>query len=221
MPKIRDRSEQGQALYELKASRAMALLPEEKETCQNVVVFGPGYLRQVKGWSVSASKAFLERNEVVREIEMLKRSYEDRTGIQERTQFFSQLRINSMVPMATNVLHRALAGRRTRPDGTVMDPPTKQQLEAAMAVLDRANVQGQKFNGNDQTPSIDARSVNLSIGGSPDNNGLDKDSRAKVAALLKHVTNRIATSKSPTKTTDVSRIREEDDDEEEEDSAAE
>lgn len=169
-----------------------ALTADEKECCQNVVVFGPGWLRQVKQWKAEAITRFLNRAEVQREVNSLTKAYEDRTGIQERTQFFAQLRINGMVPHAVGILARSLAGpRRNDETGEMILPPTRQQFEAAVEVLDRANVQGQKFGGNDQTPSIDARSVQIAIGGSTsDVASLGAEGRENVRRIVAMVMNR-------------------------------
>ena len=169
-----------------------ALGNEEKEICQNVVVFGPGWLRQTKGWKAAAITAFLARAEVQKEINASTRQYEDRTGIQERTQFFAQIKINSMVPAAISVLAKSLAGpRRNEATGEMLIPPTRQQFEAAVEVLDRANVQGQKFGGAEGAPAIDARSVQIAIGGSTsDVSKLGAEGRENVRKLVAMVMNR-------------------------------
>lgn len=168
-----------------------ALTNEEKELCTNVVVFGPGYLRQTKGWKSMAVKQFLGRAEVVREINALKSQYEDRGGIQERTQFFSQIRVNGMVPTSLNILARSLRGEVKGEDGKKVMPPTKMQFDAAVEVLNRANIQGGKWNGNDQTPQIDARSIQLALGGSmSDTDSLGAEGREKVRAIVNSVLNK-------------------------------
>lgn len=162
-----------------------ALTQDDKDLCQNVVVFGPDYLRSSKGWTANSIRQFLARQEVVREVTNLKRQYDDRTGIQERTQFFMQLRVNAMVPAALNTIVRALRGTQVDANGTPVPGPTKQQFEAAQMVLERANIQGQKYNGNDQTPSIDARSVQIAIGGkTEDLSALGAEGRDRVRSLL-------------------------------------
>lgn len=170
-----------------------ALTPEEKEICQNIVTHGVTYLRHTKGWKAEASKRFLSRSEVQREIATLKSYYEDRAGIQERTQFLAQLRINGMVPAAIGILARSLRGAYKSGDGQDIEPPTKMQLDAAVQVLDRSNVQGTAYKGNDNTPSIDARAVNLALG-QADNGAsmaqLDSASRDKVRSVLAAVVQR-------------------------------
>ncbi len=169
-----------------------ALSNDEKSLCANVVVFGPEFLRQTKGWKARAIKDFLNRGEVTREITALKKQYEDRTGIQERTQFFAQLKINSMVPTALVVIANCLRGaRRNEETGEVSHPPTAQQFDAAVEVLDRANVQGKKFGTNDGTPSIDARAINIAIGSAPEGvDTLDAESRERVRLILNSTMNR-------------------------------
>jgi hypothetical protein len=168
-----------------------SLTSEEKELCQNIVVFGPEYLRHQKGWKKTAIQRFMERSEIRREIETLQKQYGDRAGLQERTQFLAQLRINSMVPTAINVLARALRGEYTHPEtGKIVEPPSKGQFEAAQIVLDRANVQGVKWGGHDTMPSIDARSVNLLVGGESSGPALDAAGREKVRSILSSVVGR-------------------------------
>ena len=169
-----------------------ALDDKDREVCQQIVTFGPKYLRQHYGWRADIVKRFLDRVEVQKYILTLKEQYEDRTGIQELTQFFAQFKINSMVPSATTILARALRGEYIK-DGKTMPPPTKQQLEAAVQVLDRANIQGTKYAGNDNTPSIDARSINIAMGlGAGQNGGsvLDSQGRARVREVLNLVLNK-------------------------------
>lgn len=194
MPKLKNRNDLATQLKE-DAERALmtALNQDEKILCQNVVVFGPGWLRQNKGWKKEAISTFLARKEVVAEIDALKRAYEDRAGVQERTQFFAQLRINGMVPFALNVLAKAMAGeKKDKATGEVSTPPTRMQFDAALQVLDRANVQGKTFAGNDSTPSIDARSVSIAVTGTSESLGVDREARARIAKMLKSVQRKIA-----------------------------
>lgn len=170
-----------------------ALTPEEMELCQNVVVFGVEYLRSAKGWTAEAASDFLKRVQVRRHIETLQKQYTDRTGIQERTQFFAQLKINAMVPAAINTLAKALRGAFTDPStGNVVPPPSRGQLDAACEVLNRANIQGSKWGGNDSVPLVDARSVQVALGGGSADplNGLGGESREKLRSLLAAVTSR-------------------------------
>lgn len=178
------------------------LSQSERELCQNVVVFGIDYLRTVSGWDSLKIEAFIKREEVRREVEHLKRQYEDRTGIQERTQFFATLKLNGMVPAAINVLARSLRGAYTDPStGTVTAPPARGQLDAALEILTRSNIQGTKWAGNDQTPSIDARSVNIAIGkgGGSVATGISAEGRERVLKLLSSVV-KGAQAKQPSKT---------------------
>jgi hypothetical protein len=182
-----------------------ALDGEEKELCANVVVFGPGWLRQNKQWKAEAIERFLTRAEVQREINALSKHYEDRQGIQERTQFFAQLKINGMVPAAVAVLAKSLAGVRKNEDGTLIPPPSRQQFEAAVEILDRANIQGQKYGGNDAVPAIDARSVQIAIGGSmSDVSKIGAEGRERVRGILSMALNRV---KAKAKADDVADSR--------------
>lgn len=167
------------------------LTQQEKELCQNVVVFGIDYLRSVSSWEPSKIESFIKREEVRREIELLKRQYEDRTGIQERTQFFAQIKLNGMVPAAINVLARSLRGAYTDPtSGNVTPPPARGQLDAALEILTRSNIQGSKWAGNDGTPAIDARSVNIAIGkgGGSVATGISAEGRERVLKVLAGLT---------------------------------
>jgi len=174
-----------------------ALTPEEKELCIQVVTYGPEFLRHAKGWKKEAITRFVGRAEVQREVAALKRQYEDRTGIQERTQYFAQLRINGMVPLALNTLARTLRGEYVSKDEAGktkrIEPPSRMQYEAALQVLDRANIQGAKYGGHDQTPSIDARSISVAIGTNAGDGSapLDAEGRARVADVLNNVLARV------------------------------
>jgi len=167
-------------------TRVRALDNEAKELCQQVVIFGPEYLRQAKGWSAAAIRDFLGRREIVTEVEYLQKQYQDREGLQERTQFFGQLKVNAMVPAALNVLARALRGSYQDPQsGETVAPPGRGQYDAAIEVLNRANVQGSRFGGHDQVPQIDARTVNMLVGGSSEQlSDLDAEGREKVRNML-------------------------------------
>jgi hypothetical protein len=168
-----------------------ALTHEEEEVCRNIMMFGPEYLRSTRKWNAVKVKSFLERAEIKREIETLRRQYEDRSGIQERTQFFAQVKVNSMVPAALNIMARALRGEYKDPtDGHTVPAPTPQQVSAAQDILGRANIQGGKYAGNDAVPSIDARSIQIAIGGSTDTHSLDSKGREKVRNILSNVMNR-------------------------------
>lgn len=169
------------------------LSSKEKALCQSVVTFGHAHLRESLGWTSEAVDEFLGRAEVAREIEALQEAYKDRAGIQERTQFYAQLKINSMVPAALGILARGLQGHVFDEQGNLKTrAPDRSQMEAAMQVLDRANVQGQKYAGNNRMPNIDARTVNVSIGGAVDGLGdLSPDGRQKVVKMLGGVVGRL------------------------------
>lgn len=162
------------------------LTAQEKEFCQNIVVFGVDFLRANQNWEPGKIEAFLKREGVRREVDQLKRQYEDRTGIQERTQFFAQLKLNSMVPAAINVLARCLRGTYTDGSGQVVAPPASGQLSAALEILTRSNIQGSKWGGNDQTPTIDARSISIALGkgGGTVATGISTEGRERVRSIL-------------------------------------
>ncbi len=179
------------AEYEDDGRKATALTTEEVAICQNVVVFGIEYLTIVKGWPVDKTRRFMAKVEVLRQVEYLQRQYLDRGGLQERTQFFAQLKINSFVPAALGVLARALAGTQVTEDGTVKSrAPDRGQFDAALEVLSRANIQGGKFAGNNALPSIDARTVNVNVDGSA-LTGLDPKQRKRVTGILSKVVEHI------------------------------
>lgn len=167
-----------------------ALTEEESDLCKQIMMFGPEFLRSVRKWNAAKVTAFLGRAEVRKEIERLTRQYEDRDGIQERTQFLAQLRVNSMVPAALSVMARALRGAYRDQEGKVVEAPTPQQVNAAQDILNRANIQGTKYAGNDSVPAIDARSISVAIGNAPDVHQLDSKGREKVTLLLRTALNK-------------------------------
>lgn len=176
-----------------KASVSFRLTDEDRSICRSIVVYGLEWLRHTKGWTAVSIQTFINRNEIRREIETLRRMYQDREGIQERTQFFAQLQVNSMVPAAVNVLARALRGAHEDPvTGKEVEPPAKGQYQAAMEVLNRANIQGERFGGADTAPTIDARQVRIAIGASSDlMQGLSAQGREKIRQLLARVVSRV------------------------------
>lgn len=170
------------------ARKVTALTEEEKATCQNVITFGLEYLRTVQGWKMDPIRQFLARVEVSHYLIYLRDQYLDRSAIQERTQFFAQLKVNSLVPAALAVLARGLAGVKVSADGKTIErrAPDRAQFDAAIEVLNRANIQGGKFAGNNQLPNIDARSVTVNINEAVSGQ-LDPKGRKKVSKLLKGV----------------------------------
>ncbi len=173
-----------------------ALTKEEKIICQHIAVNGPNYLRDRMGWAMDVVSLFLERSEIMAEITALQEQYKDRAATQERTQFFTQMQINSLLPAAVNILIRALRGNTIK-DGVVTErAPDRNQLEAAMQVLDRANIQGQKYAGNNSTPSIDARQVHLTIGGKADQLGLEAEDRKQVVGMVSKLLSKMSAAAS-------------------------
>jgi hypothetical protein len=176
-----------------KAAVAFRLTDEDRTLCRAIVVYGLEWLRHTKGWTAISIQTFINRNEIRREIETLRRMYQDRVGIQERTQFFAQLQVNIMVPAAVSILARALRGEHEDPvTSKVIEPPTKGQYLAAMEVLNRANIQGERFGGADTAPTIDARQVRIAIGASSDlMQGLSAQGREKIRQILSRVVSRV------------------------------
>ncbi len=161
------------------------LTSEEKNFCQNIVVFGVDYLRESLGWAMDVVRQFVERAEVQREIEHLTTQYKDRQAIQDRTQFFAQLKINGMVPAALAILAKAMRGHVFEADGSLKErAPDRNQIEAAMQVLDRANIQGAKYNTNVTAPNVDARQVHLHVTGAADKLKLDPQRREKLGKMV-------------------------------------
>lgn len=169
------------------------LKPEDRSICRNVVVYGLEWLRHSLGWTSSSIQAFINRPEIRREVETLRRLYQDRVGIQERTQFFAQLQVNLMVPSAVNVLARSLRGEKKDPvTGLVDEVPTKGQYSAAMEVLNRANIQGSKFGGVEMAPVIDARQIRVAIGASSNLlEGITPQGREKIRNVLARLISRV------------------------------
>jgi hypothetical protein len=166
---------------------------KELEICQKLAVFGSDYLRHDLKWTAEAAKDFLDRRDVQREVRTLQERFKDRDGIQARLQFFAQVKINMMVPAALGILAQALAGDRRDENGQVTNlAPGKAQYEAAIEVLDRANVQGTKFpNGGGNMPSVDARQVHIHEAGSDPAASLTPQKRTAVGRLAKQLITRI------------------------------
>lgn len=178
------------------ARRAHALDPAEKLLCENIAVLGLEYLRLGKGWGIEECRRFINRHEVMAYINYLLSQYKDRGGIQERTQFYAQLKLNSMVPAALSVLARSLAGTQLSADGTqvAVRAPDRGQFDSAIEILSRANIGG-KFAGSTSVPLIDARTINIGAEGAVDAvTGLTPKSRSNLVKRLKSITNRLASS---------------------------
>jgi hypothetical protein len=160
----------------------------DKNHCQNVVVFGPQYLFSL-GWKQREIEMFLQRIDVRTEIACLQAQYIDREAIQSRTQFYAQLKINSLVPRAITILARALVGTVLDQHGNIKDrPPERVQIDASMEVLNRANIQGKKFKESDKL-------VNLGLelfGNTDPKKTLDAPSREKLRKALGKMTARMS-----------------------------
>lgn len=168
--------------------RIHPLTNEEREICVQVKVKGVDYLRYELRWSSVKIKAFLSRVAVQAEMEYLERSYNDRSGIQERTRFFSQIRINQMVPAAIATVARALRGDVMDESGEITRAPSRAQYEAACMILDRADIAGNKTDVADQMPKVDSRSVNIYLGDDEDEfEDSERISRDKVRGVLDDV----------------------------------
>ncbi len=170
---------------------ARAVTPQEKQICQNIVVFGVSYLHDTLGWAAGTVDLFMERREVRREIEALAELYKDREGVQERTRWFAQLKVNGMVPAALAILAKALRGDVLEGDNLREKAPTRSQVEAAIQVLDRANVTGAKSGAGSGLPPIDARQINIQVNNKVDGLNLATDEREKVVKTVFNIMNKL------------------------------
>lgn len=180
-----------------KAIKSFALDNSERQHCQNIAVLGPNYLITL-GWRLKDIERFLERKDVITELKILQNQYGDREGIQERTQFFAQMKINQMVPIALGVLARGLRGTVIdKTTGQIKErPPERVQMDAALEVLTRANIQGTKFKGNDKQPIIDAQQINIFGDVDTSSQALPPAARDKIRKLFNKVrANAIADTK--------------------------
>lgn len=164
----------------LKDRRLHALSPDDRQVCSHVATKGTDYLRYEMQWSAMQIKQFMARVAVQAELDYLRRAYAQREGIQERMQFFSQLQINRMVPRALQTLALTLRGDQLNDDGTVARAPSRAQYDAAVEVLERANVRGDKYKGEDSIPLIDARSIQLTLGENDDENSIDPKKKRSI-----------------------------------------
>lgn len=172
------------------------LTPEEKSICSEIIQRGgTDYLRFELGWTAIKIKSFMVKKSVRAELDYLRRAYTQREGIQERTQFFAQIRINSLVPSALRVVARALQGDKTNDTtGDIVRAPSRGQFDAAVEILNRANINGSKYKGEDVLPNIDARSINVTVGEADDNDPIDlsgSESRERVRSFLSNFLTKI------------------------------
>ncbi len=159
------------------------LTPQEKVHCQNLMVYGPAYLHQL-GWRYRVIERFCQRVEIQNELAFLRGHYLDREAIQERAQFYAQLKINQMVPAAVGIIARALRGTVIKEGAVVQRPPERVQYDAAIEVLTRANIQGGKFKGNNTTPTIDARTLNVHLDSDEAGLNITPEGRERVRKML-------------------------------------
>ena len=164
--------------------RVHSLSDDERDICNHLARHGGvDYLRYERRWTAVQIKQFMARVAVQEELGYIRRLYAQREGIQERTAFLAQIQINKMVPAALNIVARAIRGDRLGDDGTIDRAPTKAQFDAALTVMDRANITEGKFKGVDSIPAIDNRSVNVTLG----EENLDlthRDARDKVRGFV-------------------------------------
>lgn len=177
------------------------LSQEEKIFCAEIFKRGgPEYLRFELSWNATQVKEFMAKKAVRAELDYLRRTYLKREAIQERAQFFSQLRINQMVPAAIGVVAKALRGDKQTDDGNVDRAPSRGQFDAALDVLDRANIHGDKFKGEDVPSLIDARSVSIALGETASESDpvalTDRESRDMVRTFMDRALNRLKTNES-------------------------
>ena len=178
--------------------RLTALTNDEKQYCHGLVVRGVQYLHVELGWQMNELRRFLARSDVISHIEYLQQQYGDRTGIQERQQFLATRRLHEMVPAALSVLARALAGNIMGTDETGAPvvksyAPARGQFDAAVEILDRANIQGAKYGGNNNQPVIDARTVNVHMEGAVAGvDGMTPKQRGNISRVLGKVVKRLS-----------------------------
>lgn len=163
----------------------------ERQLCQGAVIYGVEWLLTQPGYELLTSvRAFLNRREVIRQIAYFQKQYADRSAISERVQFFGMLQLNALVPAAINIVARSLVGVKVNPQSGAIDsrPPDRGQFDAAVEVLGRCNVQGSKYAGNSNLPSIDAGQMEQLTGETVRSiNGLTKKGRIKITRLLNDV----------------------------------
>ncbi len=168
-----------------------AISAEDKQHCLNLVIHGISYL-QGQGWRSRVIAEFLERVDVQKELARLKEQYEDRSSIQERVQFFTTLQVNKMVPTALNVLARTLQGDVMNEDGTVKSAaPARAQYQAAIEVLNRANIHGDEYGGRDNLPALDQRAIEAGARKESAGDKWNAQTRDKVRKLLGKVMRRV------------------------------
>lgn len=169
------------------AVKYIPISAKEKEICARLRVHqNPvDYLRFELGWTVMEIRTFLTRNNIREELAFLERAYNNREAIQERTAFLSQLKLNAMVPASINILARALRGDvPDRETGEIQRAPTRNQMDAALEVLDRTAVKRKESTG-DKMGTVDARSVSIYLGDKSDDlTRSDKASRERVRKLI-------------------------------------
>lgn len=159
---------------------------DEKLLLDNVLIHGMMYLLVNKGWTLTAAREFLQRAECMRYLKYNQDLYDNRKGVQERTQFYGQIRINAMVPSALAILTRALVGHQFDENGQLKQrAPDRGQFDAAMKVLECANIQGVKYAGDNSKPVVDARSVTVNVNTEVGKvKGLTPAGRSRITKLL-------------------------------------
>jgi hypothetical protein len=134
----------------------MALTSAEQALIRNAFYQGPAALLE-HGFSAEDMTAFLRRPEVIREINLLNKEYEEQGSFHDRTKFTARRSLARLLNGATAVLARGLAGPvyRRDPDGNIMldnrgnpilrDPePTSGQIQSAKEVFNQLGVSDER-----------------------------------------------------------------------------
>jgi hypothetical protein len=135
---------------------AMILTDEERALTRNAFHQGPAALIEA-GFTPEEMGAFLRRPEVVGELNLLTKEFEEQKHLGDRAKFMARRNLSRLVNGATAVLARSLAGPRYARDNkgqilldarghpVLVEPETTPiQLRAAESVLDKLGVADQK-----------------------------------------------------------------------------
>jgi hypothetical protein len=130
----------------------MALTNSERNIIRNAFFQGPSALSE-QGFDQEETTTFLRRPEVMQEIQLLTREFEEHSAFTERTKFAARRGLSRLLNGATAVLARGLAGPQYQrdSDGNVIfdargNPllrdvePTSAQLASAKEVLNQLNI---------------------------------------------------------------------------------
>jgi hypothetical protein len=143
----------------------MALSSEDKQLVRQIATTGEHVLRE-KGWDKRKREEFMRRSDVLRELKAINESFQDREGIVDRVKFLGVLDNSKMVAQALNIRRRALFAGEKLADGTVVEPPTDQQLLIANDVLNRAGIDASDLGGTSSMAIAGDVTINaLNVGG--------------------------------------------------------